>query len=170
MDLALFSSIMAHGTKINGPLVMSDNWMIVIAADPLAVPPKERADAAFRLLTTMRPEAQDPALYLSDKPEFFHCGANFGNVFCPFCGADIREWWRQPIDAWWKSADRRDLSVMTPCCGRATTLNDLDYDRPQGMACVAISLMNPEFDLEPEERQQIEAALGLPVRIIWEHI
>ena len=161
---------MAHGTKINGPLVMSDNWMIVIAADPLAVPPKERADAAFRLLTTMRPEAQDPALYLSDKPEFFHCGANFGNVFCPLCGADIRGWWRQPIDAWWKSADRRDLSVMTPCCGRATTLNDLDYDRPQGMACVAISLMNPEFDLESEERQQIEAALGLPVRIIWERI
>jgi hypothetical protein len=91
-------------------------------------------------------------------------------VFCPFCGTDIMEWWRKPIDAWWHSANRRDLSVVTPCCGRATTLNDLDYDRPQGMACVAISLMNPGFDLEPEERQQVEAALGLPVRIIWEHI
>jgi hypothetical protein len=149
---------------------MSDDWMIVIAADPLAAPPKERADAAFCLLTTMRPDARDPALYLSDKPEFFHCGANFRNVFCPFCGADIMEWWSKPIDAWWKSADRRELSVVTPCCSRATTLNELDYNRPQGMACVAISLMNPGFDLKPEERQQVEAALGLPVRIIWKHV
>jgi len=142
--------------------------MIVIAADPLAVPPKERADAAFTLLTTMRPNAQDPELYFSDKPDFFHCGGNFGNVFCPFCGTDIMEWW--PIGAWSKSADRRDLSVVTPCCSRATTLNDLDYDRPQGVACVAISLMNPESDLEPEELQQVETVLGLSVRVIWMHI
>lgn len=149
---------------------MSDNWMIVIAADPLAVPPKARAEAALHLLKTMRPDAQAPALYLSDKPKFFHCGGNFGNVFCPFCGADINEWWPKSMDAWWNSPNHRDLSVVTPCCGLATTLNDLDYDRPQGMACIAISLRNPEFDLEPEERLQIEASLGLPVRIIWEHI
>ncbi len=144
--------------------------MIIIPIDPLAVPPKERAKAAFALLTTMRPEAQDPKLYLSDQPEFFHAGSNFGNVFCPFCGTDIMEWWKKPIDAWWNSGDRRDLSVETPCCGRATTLNDLDYDRPQGMACVAISLMNPAADLEPEERLEVEATLGLPLRIIWRHI
>src|ERR1700728_53288 len=114
---------------------MSDDWMIVIAADPLAMPPREHAEAAFGLLKVMRPKAQDPELYLSDKPDFFHCGANFGNVFCPFCTSDIMEWWSKRIDAWWKNADRRDLSVVTPCCGRATTLNDLDYDRPQGMAC-----------------------------------
>lgn len=144
--------------------------MIVIAADALAVPPKERAEAALNLLKTIRPEAQDPELYLSDKPNFFHCGANFGNVFCPFCGTDIMEWWQKASESWWNSADRRDLSVVTPCCGRATTLNDLDYNRPQGFACVAITLMNPDSDLEPEERQQVEAALGLPVRIIWQHI
>ena len=149
---------------------MSDNWMIVIPFDPLVVPPKACAEAAFALLTTMRPEAQDPELYLSDKPEFFDCGSNFGNVFCAFCGTDIMEWWREPFKAWWDSGDRRNLSVQTPCCDRATTLSDLDYDRPQGMACVAISLMNPDADLEPEERLKVEAALGLPVRIIWRHI
>lgn len=149
---------------------MSDNWMIVIAADPLAMPPKERAEAAFNLLKTMRPEAQDPYLYFSDKPEFFDCGGNFENVFCPFCGADIREWWRKPIEDWWNSVDRRALSVVTPCCGRATTLNDLDYNWPQGFACVAVTLMNPDCDLEPDERKQVEAVFGLPVRVIWEHI
>ena len=149
---------------------MPDNWMIVIAANPLVVPTKERAEAAFNLLKAMRPDAQAPELYLSDKPDFFHCGTNFGNVFCPFCETEIREWWREPINDWWTSADRRDLSVVTPCCGRSTTLNDLDYDRPQGMACVAITLRNPGSDLEPEERQQVEAVLGLPVRIIWQRI
>jgi hypothetical protein len=149
---------------------MSDNWMIVIPVDPLAVPPKERAEAAFALLTTMRPEAEEPELYLSDQPEFFHCGSNFGNVFCPFCAAEIREWWSKPIDAWWKSADRRDLAVETPCCGRATTLNDLDYVCVQGMACVAVTLRNPNFDLEPQERSKVEDALGLPVRVVWRHI
>jgi len=144
--------------------------MIVIPVDPLALPSKERAEAALALLTTMRPEAQDPELYLSDQPEFFHCGSNFGNVFCPFCGTDIIKWWKKPIDAWWNSGDRRSLSVETPCCGRATTLNDLDYDSPQGMACVALSLMNPAADLEPEELQEIEATLGLPLRIICRHI
>jgi hypothetical protein len=92
---------------------MSDNWMIVIPVDPLVVPPKECAEAAFALLTTMRPEAQDPELYLSDKPEFFDCGSNFGNVFCAFCGTDIMEWWRKPFEAWWDSGDRRNLSVQT---------------------------------------------------------
>lgn len=149
---------------------MSNNWMIVIATDPLAVPPKERAEAVCNLLTRMRPEAQDPNLYLSDKPDFFDCGSNFRNVFCPFCGTDIMEWWRKPIDSWWNSTDRRELSVVTPCCCRATTLNDLDYNWPQGFACVAITLMNPGADLEPDERQQVEAALGLPVRVIWQHI
>jgi hypothetical protein len=149
---------------------MSDNWMIVIPVDPLAVPPKESAEAAFALLTTMRPEAQDAELYLSDQPDFFHCGSNFGSVFCPFCATEIREWWSKPIDAWWKSADRRELSVETPCCGRATSLNDLDYVGEQGMACVAITMMNPNSDLEPEERRKVEDALGLPVRVVWRHI
>lgn len=144
--------------------------MIVIPVDPLAAPPKESAEAAFALLTTMRPEAQDAELYLSDQPDFFHCGSNFGSVFCPFCATEIREWWSKPIDAWWKSADRRELSVETPCCGRATSLNDLDYVGEQGMACVAITMMNPNSDLEPEERRKVEDALGLPVRVVWRHI
>ena len=74
------------------------------------------------------------------------------------------------MDRWWNSEDRRSLAVETPCCGRATSLNDLDYVLPQGFACTAIELMNGGRDLEPEEREQVEAALGLPVRIIWSHI
>ena len=149
---------------------MSDDWMIVLAADPLAVTERARAAAAFALLAKLRPEAQEPELHLSETPQFFDCGGNFENVFCPFCAADITAWWSETMGRLWDSEDHRSLVVETPCCGCATSLNDLDYVPPQGFACTAIELMNGGPDLEPEERQQIEEALGLPVRIIWRHV
>jgi hypothetical protein len=144
--------------------------MIVIAADPLARPSAERADAALALLTALRPEAENPERHLSDAPEFFDCGENFENVFCPFCQTDIQERFDDAISRWFESDDRTSLAVEMPCCGRATTLNDLDYVWPQGLACVGLELMNPGPDLEPEELRRVEDALGMPVRIIWRHI
>ena len=66
--------------------------------------------------------------------------------------------------------DHRELSAETPCCRRPISLNDLNHDSPQGFACLAVELMNPETDLEPEELRQVESALGTPVRIIWRHL
>jgi hypothetical protein len=71
------------------------------------------------------------------------------------------------MDAWSNEADRRRLAIETPCCGQATSLNDLDYVEPQGFACVAIKVMNPDSDLEPPELQKVAQALGQPVRIVW---
>jgi hypothetical protein len=144
--------------------------MIVLSVDPLAMPPKERAEAALKMLSQLRPEAHEFELHFSDIPEFFHCGSNFESVFCPFCQTDIVEWWGKAMDAWNEGRDRRRLTVQTPCCGRATSLNDLDYVEPQGFACVAIEVMNPDTDLEPEELRKVGLALGLPVRLVWRHI
>jgi hypothetical protein len=149
---------------------MSDNWLIVLPIDPMAKPSEERGKATFELLCALRPDAQDPDLQMYDTPEFIHCGSNFEDVFCPFCKTDIMDWWKKAMDDLWNSDDRRALSAETPCCGRATSLNDLDYDSPQGFACFAIELMNPSSDLEPEELQRVESTLGMPVRIIWRHI
>lgn len=149
---------------------MSDNFMIVLPVDPLAIPPKERTEAALKLLSELRPDAQEFELHASETPRFFHCGGNFDAVYCPFCQTDVQEWWSEAMTAWGNGKDLRVLSVTTPCCGRATSLNELDYDWPQGFACVAFELMNPSSELEPGELQQVEAALGLPVRIVWMHI
>ncbi|HLH13086.1 MAG TPA: hypothetical protein VKV77_14570 [Methylovirgula sp.] len=149
---------------------MSDNWMIVIAADPFAKPSRERADAALEVLTALRPKAEEIELCLSDTPQFFDCGGNFEGVFCPFCQADIQDWWGGALNRWSQSEDESSLSVEVPCCGRTTSLNDLDYVWPQGLACIGIELMNPGPDLEPEERREVEAALGIKVRVIWRHI
>jgi hypothetical protein len=144
--------------------------MIVLPADPLAVPAKDRAEAAVKLLQNLRPEAQEIELHFSDTPEFVYCGSNFESVFCPFCQTDIFEWWGHEMDAWSEAGDRRKLAVETPCCGRVTSLNDLDYVEPQGFACVAIQVMNPDTDLEPEELRKVGQAFGLPVRLVWRHI
>jgi hypothetical protein len=145
---------------------MSDVWLVVLTIDPLAMPTDERREAAFELLCSLRPEAQFPELHVCETPRYFDCGENFENVFCPFCAAEIEEWWQEQMSRWWEG-DRRDLAVTTPCCRRATGLNDLDYVWPQGFACVAIELMRPSADLEPSEREQIEAVLGVPIRTFW---
>jgi hypothetical protein len=149
---------------------VSEVWLIVLPTDSLAIPAEDRRNAAFALLCTLRPGAQDPELHVSETPVYFDCGSNFESVFCPFCAAEIKhQWWSEQMDKWW-SGDRRNLAVVTPCCRRATGLNDLDYVWPQGFACVAFELMRPEGDLEPSEREQVEAVLGVPIRTIWRHI
>lgn len=149
---------------------MSDNWMIVLAEDALALPPRERAEAAMAVIQKLRPQSGDLELYYSETPEYFHCGGNFVGVYCPFCQKDIGDWSGVELSRWAKSQNRREIGVTTPCCGRATTLNDLDYVWPQGLACVAFEMLAGGPDLEPEERREIEEALGLPVRVVWQHI
>jgi len=144
--------------------------MIILPADPLAMPAKERAEAAAALLSKLRPWASEVDLHFSDTPDFVDCGGNFVSVFCPFCQTDIVEWWAKEMDAWYSGVDRRRLAIETPCCGQVTSLNDLDYVAPQGFARLAIEVMNPGGDLEPEEFRQVEEVLGMPARIIWRHI
>src|SRR5579884_1054426 len=82
---------------------------------------------------------------------------NFEATYCPFCQSDITDWWWQELHVWTDRADQRDLTTTTPCCRRATSLNDLDFDWPQGFACVGFRLLNPGVDLEPEKLRQVEA-------------
>jgi hypothetical protein len=142
--------------------------MILLPADPSAVPSEERARAARELISKLRPGAHEVAMHISKVPEFFHAGTNFQSVFCPFCEVDITEWWREKMRA--LGDDFRCLTTGTPCCHRATSLNDLDYLEQQGFGCFALELMNPGADLEPEELRQMESIVGLPLRIVWCHI
>ena len=147
---------------------MGDSWVTVLPTDPFAAPPKERREAAFELLQEMFPGSK-AKMHISENPYFFYCGVNLEYVFCPFCATEIQPWWMEEMSRWWES-DRTSLSVETPCCCRATTLNDLDYVQPQGFACVAVDVENNRADLEPHEMRQIETVLGLPVRLIRGHI
>jgi hypothetical protein len=146
--------------------VMSDHWLIVAPCDPYFIPSAERQTAAFELLKSLRPRAQNWELQVSETPEFFVSPEGFETIFCPFCATDVKEFWFEEMDRW-HATDRRSLETTTPCCKRQISLNDLDYVQPQAFACFAVELMRGGPDLEPAEREQVEAALGAPVRTFW---
>jgi hypothetical protein len=132
----------------------------------LATPAEERWAAIVELLTEMRVQDGVPELEASETPRFI--GAAIYNIFCPHCGTTIMDWWSSEAMGQWVAS--QSLETETPCCHRATSLNDLDYDPPVGFAVFRVELMNPWGDLEPEELRQVEAVFGMPVRVIWVHI
>jgi hypothetical protein len=62
-----------------------------------------------------------------------------------------------------------DLSVVVPCCGSKTSLNELRYEWPAGFAQFIIEIINPDRNISDEELLKIETILGSKLRKIWSH-
>jgi hypothetical protein len=63
----------------------------------------------------------------------------------------------------------KDYSM--PCCGHVSSLNDLQYDWPQGFARFGIDAMNPNIGkLTDEQIRDFELLLETPLRVIYQHI
>jgi hypothetical protein len=146
---------------------MTSHFLMVTPVDPLLTPSRRRQDALVDVLRRLRPQTPDWKIESGPAPIFHFGPSSFENVFCPRCGADILEHWQIAMDVWCARADRRDLSTTTPCCGLETTLNELDYDMPQGFACFAVGMERGGPDLEPHELAEAEEAFGAPLRTFW---
>ncbi|HWK45256.1 MAG TPA: hypothetical protein VNT30_11065 [Stellaceae bacterium] len=148
---------------------MGDTWIIFIPEDPLLVLPPNRIAAAIDVLKTLRWRA-DPLELLERLPDFIWCGPEWLTAIrCPCCGAEVKDWWLDEIGRWYER-DHRLLAVEMPCCHNQMSLNDLDYDRPQGFASSGIEIHNPGGDVEPWEVERITEAIGTPIRVIWRHL
>jgi len=103
--------------------------------------------------------------------EFVDAGSNFESITCPICGQVIdTAWWSDAMDAAFQS-EFSDLGIVTPCCYRNTSLNDLVYDFPQGFARFRLQAVNPRIPgLEPNQLRTLEQALGCNLRVIWQHL
>lgn len=150
---------------------MSDDWIQIIPTDPTFVPDEPSARAVIALMRTLAPNAERVDAIDEAKVVFVDAGVNFESVCCNSCGTILDlDWWSDQVD----SADAKDfsdLTATTPCCGQSTTLNDLDYDWPQGFARWRVEVMNPGVGrLRPDDQQRLAAALGHPVRVIYTHI
>lgn len=150
---------------------MSDDWLILIPTDPQWIPTEAQQAAARVVLERLCPNAERRDVAASDTISFRDAGANFSAIRCPNCGAQIdRDWWLARMDDA-NSNSFTDLSVVTPCCGTNTTLNDLEYDWPQGFSIWALEAMNPgRGRLTEDELRAFATALGHSVREIWTHI
>ena len=64
---------------------------------------------------------------------FADAGENFESVSCPFCKADLMDWWGGAMDSAYSDDDGFiDLTAQVPCCKQLCSLNDLIYCYPQG--------------------------------------
>lgn len=149
---------------------MSDNWTIVIPADPMALPTPEHAAAAVELARRMFPGAESIEVTQTPTPTVIDPGSNWEGVRCPACDADLEEWWSGAVDAAART-EFTNLDVITPCCSAATSINDLHYPWPMGFARWRLEAMNPDLGrLTDEQVLDFQSALGMPVRLVYQHL
>jgi len=81
-------------------------------------------------------------IMIPDGIRFADAGAYFESVNCPFCDSNLYKftgpdgelvhWWQQSMADAYAEGFFVDLNVTTPCCGKRTTLHDLNYKLNQG--------------------------------------
>jgi hypothetical protein len=139
---------------------MSDNWIALIPEDPRFVPDAVSQRRARARFAEIAPKADDISIKVSEKVEFFDCGANFERVHCPSCGAEL------PL-SWWHARMEEDYSdgfklanYATPCCAASCTLHELVYYWPQGFGRFALDVMNANIGkLEDGHKREFEEIL-----------
>lgn len=152
---------------------MSDSLITVIPTNPTWVPQPEQETQAVDLIKEFLPDHHEFIVERPDGITLYSGYENFESIHCPSCATalDIQPWWTDQLDAaWHPDTGFSSLDTMTPCCGTATSLNDLTYHCPQGFASWAVSVRNPLSDLDSNEIRRIEDALGHEIRIVYAHI
>jgi len=168
---------------------MSDNWIHLIPVSPDFVPRPPNIDRAIPIVAEAWPTLQPRVLrtkkaeferswpdvviqvVVRDEIEFVFGMENFEGAFCPFCGTRIDDhWWGDAFDHASK-IEFRDLAIVSPCCGRSTNLNDLDYRFPAGFARFSLSVHDPNLEgFSSTLFRRIGEALGSEIRQVWEHL
>ncbi len=147
---------------------MSINYLHLIPTDPNYIPSPEQIQGAISIIWA-NPLESEPKVVTSNEVEFVDCRSNFEAVYCPRCGLKLDwKWWGDAMDRAVKEG-YRDLSIVSPCCGLETNLNELRYVWPCGFARFRISFRSPGRDLDSEVLARIADALGTPIRKIWAH-
>lgn len=149
---------------------MSDNYLHLVPNDPHWQPNDTAAEQAVEIARGLFPRAEHVGVEYKDEVTFFDAGANTESVHCAFCGGDLEDWWG---DAMGQAAtsDFSDLTIVTPCCGKSTSLNDLRYVWPAAFGMCALMVVNPgETSIGDDQLRRIERAIGSPLRVIWQHL
>jgi hypothetical protein len=109
---------------------------------------------------------ESPNIITSSKVLFADAGENFESVSCPFCGGNLMEWWSSAMKtAYSEEKGFANLEVVTPCCGKTTSLHSLAYKLPQGFYRVMVEF---EPALDPSFSPELtNAALGRMTGVSW---
>jgi hypothetical protein len=151
---------------------MSDFFIIVVPADPAFVPSEDARRAVERLTAEVFPDAVAVELRTTRRVEMVWAGSNHTPPSCPFCDADLEEWfWAELRRA--PKQDAVSLAVTLPCCGRPGSLNDLAFAEgfPEAFARFQLSVMNPGVGRVGDDLvRQFAEAFGCPVKIVYRRL
>ena len=149
---------------------MSDNLLTIIPTLPDYVPDDHSRGTVLNLFRGMVSAADEIKAEESDHLQFFDAGSNFEYVACPSCHGHLdTAWWGNAMDRAFQH-QTPVLAVVLPCCGVATSLNNLTYSWPQGFARYSLAARNPQIrELSPSQIQQLERAIGCTIRLVWSH-
>lgn len=151
---------------------MGDSTLKIIPSSPAWVPPTASASQARAVLTVLAPESEGIETTTTEEVAFIDGGENWGGVGCPVCGTPLEViWWSAAMSRAYEESHFSDLGATAPCCGARTTLYDLEYGGPWvGFSRWILYARNPRRGILTEpELQQLEEALGAPVRQVWAH-
>ncbi|MEV7602554.1 hypothetical protein AB0O91_34795 [Kitasatospora sp. NPDC089797] len=148
---------------------MSDDVVSVIPTDPHWQPDAEAAERARAVLAGLV-EADDGAeleVTWHERTAAVDCGEHLERIGCPHCGGPVDPgWWGDLLEEHAEDGFAT-LAVTVPCCGVATALDALAYDRPCGFARFELEVWNPECRrFTGAQLAAVAAALGHPVRQI----
>lgn len=151
---------------------MSDNFIVLIPADPQARPDTEtlkRLEQAHARITGARTTRLKD---FGERLQFIDCGGNFEETRCPACGTHVETaWWGHRMDhAWDEDHGFHMCDFDMPCCGASARLDTLEYRPHQGFATWFISAMNAGRDpLKYAEKSDLEETAGIPLAVIYQH-
>lgn len=155
-------------TYNTGTASSSDGW-VIIPADPQFFPTEEKMwDCMIALVATFPDsEIQSRAGVI----QFATSGQGFESILCNLCGSEFN------IDTWSEMMDKayesqfENLDVTMPCCGGVSSLNNLDYNTPQGLAKYDILVMQNYVDGDDDKiKNLLEGILDTGLRVFWLHI
>jgi hypothetical protein len=151
---------------------MSTSYYKLIPTLPDYVPDAAVREWAQARFASFVPQAEQVTADVREHVEFVPAMGNFETVSCPVCGALLEnDWWVRAMDSAYGEHGFADLAVTVPCCGAASSLNDLHYYFPQGFARFVLSAYEPNiFDLEDWQVRELEELLGCMLRKVWVHI
>jgi hypothetical protein len=150
---------------------VSDSVLYLIPERPTLVPEKHAQQRAIAALRALLPHAERIEAVTHERIGFVDPGGNFEGVFCPHCGSEITDNWRDWIDSAYHRSHFEELRVVTQCCSRESDLNSLRYEWPAGFARFKLAARNPGSGwLEASAQTAIETVLGCKLRQILAHI
>ena len=148
---------------------MSVNYLRLIPTDPTYAPPLTKDQQAEQLLAVFVPKSTEITSHRYENIQFVDAGSNWEAIHCPGCRAILED------DTWKDLVDQAsvthfvNLSLVMPCCGVISSLNDLSYGWPVGFARFVLQARDPDGQLNGEQLRLLERILGCRLRTIWTH-